>query len=215
MTNKKPEYNNIELFPTLVWLINLDWKFNKQEKQVFKDALTDTSKNTGNIRSNNTYILNEKPLLDFKDHLLTHIENYFDYVYKPPNTIKPYITQSWLNLTNQHMFHNNHSHANSWMSAVFYYKTQEEDVIQFYAARGNGGYEGSRTQLKLEPQQWGRYNSYSWDVPVSTGDLIIFPSSLNHGIPPKQTKGDRISLAFNAFLSGTFGDKENLTELII
>ena len=60
MTNKKPEYNNIELFPTLVWLINLDWKFNKQEKQVFKDALTDTSKNTGNIRSINTYILNEE-----------------------------------------------------------------------------------------------------------------------------------------------------------
>ena len=210
----KPNYNNIEIFPTLVWLINLDWKFNKQERQVFKDSLLNTKKNTGNLRSNNTYILNEEPLLDFKEHLLFHIENYFDYVYKPRSTIKPYITQSWINLNKQFMFHPDHNHANSWMSAVYYYSAQEDDTIQFYS-NGNGGFEGIRGQLKLEPKEWGRYNSYSWDVPVKTGDLIIFPSSLNHGVAPKQIKGDRISLAFNTFLSGKFGNQENLTELCL
>ena len=58
MTDDIPEYTNIELFPTLVWKINLDWKFNKKEKQVFTKSLKETRKNAlGNLTSKNSYIL--------------------------------------------------------------------------------------------------------------------------------------------------------------
>ena len=207
--NGIPEYTNIELFPTLVWKINLDWKFNKKEKQVFTNSLKDTNKNAlGNLTSNNSYILDTPVLSDFKDHIYTHFSNYFNYVWKPPDNLKPIITQSWTNLTQKGMYHNEHSHSNSWISAVYYYKTQKQDQIHFYKPNPS-------PQLSIEPTEWGTYNSLSWAVPVSTGDLVIFPSYFRHSVGLKEEEGDRISLAINAFLKGTLGSTSTLTELKI
>ena len=203
----KGVYANIELFPTLVWKINLDWKFNKKEKQVFTKSLKETRKNAlGNLTSENTYILDEKPLLDFKEHIYTHLNNYFHYAYKPLDDIKPIITQSWTNLTQKGMYHDVHSHANSFLSSVYYYKTQKQDKIKFFKPDPS-------PQLSIETSEWGTYNALSWAVPVSTGDLIIFPSYFKHSVAMKEEEGDRISLAINAFLKGTLASSKTLTEL--
>jgi hypothetical protein len=41
----------------------------------------------------------------------------------------------------------------------------------------------------------------------------MFPSSLTHGVENVVADDTRVSLAFNSFIKGTFGDKESLTEL--
>jgi hypothetical protein len=47
------------------------------------------------------------------------------------------------------------------------------------------------------------YNCLEWDVPVQTGQLLFFPSSVRHGVPPREDRTtDRISLSFNTFVKG-------------
>jgi predicted 2-oxoglutarate/Fe(II)-dependent dioxygenase YbiX len=56
-------------------------------------------------------------------------------------------------------------------------------------------------------------NSDSWWVNVGTGNIVVFPSNLTHNVENVVAEGIRISLAFNSYIKGTFGDNGALTEL--
>ena len=203
-----PHYNNIELFPTLVWQINLGDTLSDKGKKVIKDSLKDSRENPlGNRTSKDSYVLEHPDLKEFKDTLLLHTRNYFDYTQHPPKETDIYITQSWTNLTRKNEMHAGHSHANSLVSAVYYHQTNK-DMITFYNVLG-----GSLSQLLVASERYDKYNAQSWVVDVKDYDLLIFPSKLSHSVPKKESTGDRISLAYNTFFKGSLGTKETLTEL--
>ena len=48
------------------------------------------------------------------------------------------------------------------------------------------------------------------------GKLLVFPSWLKHGVEPNEkATTDRISIAFNVFAKGNFGERGSLNELIL
>ena len=59
------------------------------------------------------------------------------------------------------------------------------------------------------------FNSKEIKVNIQTGNLLLFPSKLDHSVPKKTTSGTRISLSFNSFVKGNIGDNEKLTGLIL
>jgi hypothetical protein len=88
---------------------------------------------TGNITSNDNYVLNEKPFLNLKNELDLKVKEYFDKIICPSNKVKPYITQSWLNYTKRNQYHHKHQHPNSLVSGVFYINADEKlDKIKFF-----------------------------------------------------------------------------------
>jgi hypothetical protein len=50
---------------------------------------------------------------------------------------------------------------------------------------------------------------------VETGDLLLFPSSLLHYVPNHVETSKRLSIAFNTFAYGQFGNPDILTGLDI
>ena len=198
------------IFPTPIYmsklnrtLTPLELKFVDKHKQK-----NNFYKNEGNITSNNNYILNEKPFANIKKELDLIVKDYFEKVISPTNNITPYITQSWLNYTETNQYHHKHAHPNSLVSGVFYINCHEEhDKIKFF----NDNYK----TIRLEAKDWNLWNSETWWFPVKTGDVILFPSSLNHMVETKEGDNTRISLAFNVFIKGTIGNNKNLTELIL
>ena len=67
-------------------------------------------------------------------------------------------------------------------------------------------------QIKLTTDNYNLYNSDSWWLEVEENSLILFPSSLTHAV--EKIKTDlRVSLSFNTFLKGNFGDSEDMTGL--
>jgi hypothetical protein len=56
-------------------------------------------------------------------------------------------------------------------------------------------------------------NSDSWWFNVKTGGIVMFPSSLTHHVESVVADNVRVSLAFNSFIKGTFGNSQALTEL--
>jgi uncharacterized protein (TIGR02466 family) len=202
------EANVHSIFPTPIYISKLDRKLTALELKFVDNNKKDFYKNIGNITSSNNYILNEKPFTNIKKELTLKVEEYFDKIISPANNITPYITQSWLNYTEKNQYHHKHAHPNSLVSGVFYINCHKEhDKIKFF----NDNYK----TIKPEIKDWNIWNSESWWFSVKTGDVILFPSSLNHMVETKEGTNTRISLAFNVFIKGTVGNNKSLTELIL
>ncbi len=202
------EANIYSIFPTPIYLSNLNRELTSKELSFIDKTKLDVYNNEGNVTSNNNYILNNTPFKNLKEELDLRVKDYFDKVISPANNITPYITQSWLNYTETNQYHHKHHHPNSLVSGVFYINSNKKhDKIKFF----NEKYQ----TIKLDTENFNLWNSESWWFEVKTGDVILFPSSLTHMVENKQGDNTRISLAFNTFVKGTIGNHKKLDELII
>lgn len=191
-----------KLFPTPVGITRLGRELTAEESTFLLDQEFDE----GQINSKNSYVLDQAPMAKIKLFILKSAEDYLNAVYKPTNPIKLRVTQSWTNKLNKHQAHQPHSHANSFVSGVFYVRAKQSvDRINFI----NTTYKGLVPSIK-EPTE---YNIPYAEVPVQTGTLLFFPSSLFHCVNPLQHDGPRISLSFNLFPTSSMGREDNLTYL--
>jgi uncharacterized protein (TIGR02466 family) len=196
------------IFPTPIYISKLDRKITTEELLFIDKTKLNVYKNEGNTTSNDNYILNNKEFKNIKEELDLKIQDYFNKVLSITNTVKPYITQSWLNYTENNQYHHTHEHPNSLVSGVFYINAdKDKDKIKFFKK----GYQ----QIKPEVKDWNIWNSESWWFPVETLDIILFPSSLTHCVEIKEGSNTRVSLAFNVFIKGNIGVNKSLTELIL
>jgi uncharacterized protein (TIGR02466 family) len=195
------------IFPTPILIINIGREFTDDEKSFFDLQKETIVNNLGNITSADNYLMKNKVMADINNELLFALNHYMDKIIVPKDDVKPYITQSWLNWTEKGQFHHRHAHQNSYLSGVLYINTDEEkDKIIFF----NDGYE----KIHVYSKEWNLFNSKSWFFNVKPGDIIVFPSHLQHMVEPTTSDETRVSLSFNTFLRGRIGDERQLTELL-
>lgn len=192
------------LFPTPVAFFDIGRSLTDEETDFLLDQ--EQRPNQGNMTSKDNFVLRHKAMTGLRQFIEDSMAEYFAATANPKGNVHLRITQSWLNYTDPGQFHHKHAHPNSLVSGCFYVKAnQESDKIFFY----RDGYQ----QIKLPPKEWNLYNSESWWLPVGTGQLVLFPSSLTHMVETVQGDDTRISLAFNAFPVGSIGDELSLTGL--
>ena len=197
------------LFPTPIYMTNMDRPFTKQELQFVIEQKKHCVNNTGNINTKYNYILNRKEFKNIKKFIDKSCKDYLEKIISPKNNIELYITQSWLNYTEQNQYHHKHAHPNSVVSGVLYFDCDKEnDQIQFTNPV-------SYQQIKPEIKDFNIWNSETWWFALETGQLVMFPSSTTHQVDTKKGTNTRVSLAFNTFYKGTIGSNKDLTELIL
>ena len=126
------------LFPTPLMRTNLGENFSKKEIKFINECQKNLINNSGNKTSLNNYVLNNKDLKNLKNKFNNCIKIYFNEIIKPKNKIKPYITQSWINYTEENQYHHTHEHPNSFISGVFYIDVDSKtDRINFYRKNQN------------------------------------------------------------------------------
>jgi len=195
------------LFPVPVMFNEIGRDFTKKELAYIESQSTSIMRNDGNVTSNNTYILNEPEMADLNKFVTDQLNEYLKTVYKPKYPAEAFVTQSWLNWTKKGEYHHKHTHPNSFISGVLYIATDStKDTITFY----NSGYK----QLQLASKTFDILNSTSWWFPVKTGGIVMFPSSLTHNVENVVADNVRVSLAFNSFIKGVFGENKEMTEFI-
>ena len=198
-----------QLFPEPVYFSKLERALTKEELKMVDEHKKKTVQSDGNTISKDTYVLENKTLKNLKKDLHTKVMDYFDKIVCTDNSITPYITQSWISYTETNQFHHKHSHYNSYISGVFYIDAQKEvDSITFCKTN-------THETIKLEVTKYNLFNSTSYLFPVQTGDIVLFRSSLIHGVDKKKGTNTRISLSFNVFFKGTIGKNKLLTELVL
>src|SRR6056300_1101017 len=132
---KEPTINN--LFPTPIYMTNIDRPFTKQELQFVEKQKNHCTKNEGNINTKDNYILNRKEFKNIKKFLDAACKDYLERIICPKNNIELYITQSWLNYTEANQYHHRHEHPNSVISGVLYFDSDKDnDMIKFFSKRG-------------------------------------------------------------------------------
>ena len=94
---KEPKIQN--LFPTPIYMTHMDRPFTKQELKFVENQKNYCVKNTGNINTKDNYILNRKEFKNIKKFLDQCCKDYLKRIISPKNNIELYITQSWLNYT--------------------------------------------------------------------------------------------------------------------
>lgn len=194
------------LFPQPVGLYNLERDLTQEEADFIKNQ--ETRPNMANVTSINNIILRHNAMTKLRDFIESSVSNYFTTVYNPKHKVNLRITQSWTNYTEPGQWHHKHAHPNSFVSGVFYPQANKKtDKIFFYKA----GFQ----MVKLPPENYNSWNSESWWFDVGTGDLLLFPSSLEHMVETVQGDQTRISLSFNTFPVGNIGEEVSLTGLQI
>jgi len=204
---KEPIIQN--LFPVPIYMTDIDRPFTKQELKFVSEQKKHCNKNEGNINTKDNYILNKKQFKNIKKFLDKCCKDYLKKIISTKNNVELYITQSWLNYTEENEYHHRHAHPNSILSGVLYFNcNKNNDKIKFSNPQGY-------QRIKLEIDKYNVWNSETWWFPLETGQLIIFPSSTTHQVETKKGNNTRISLAFNTFYKGTIGSNNSLTELIL
>jgi uncharacterized protein (TIGR02466 family) len=196
--------NIISLFPTAVSTTSIDRDLTEIEISTIQNL--EQRSNQGNRASKNTNVLNLENLSEIKKFIESNIRLYFDEIVCSNKSIEPFITQSWVNFTKEGEYHHKHSHSNSILSGTFYINADvTRDKIYFF--------KDTYQIIDIVPDKFNQYNSSSWWVPVKTGDLVLFPSRIQHQVDTVSGYEERISIAFNVFIKGTLGTDIDLNLL--
>ena len=121
------------------------------------------------------------------------------------------ITDSWSAMSNPGGSQYVHNHPNSILSGVMYVHTSEDSALCF----------STELQIFKKFNFWfdidptNIYNTTNWKVPVKRGDIIIFPSWLDHYVDTHLGDQDRVVIAFNCFVKGKFGNNRYPTRLSV
>ena len=184
--------NLFGIFAEPIYIFNLNRDFSKKEKQVLKKEQKKVNNNIFNKISKNKDIFAISDLKEIKRFISSSLKEYLENVVSPKHKIGLYTTESWLNFTKKGERHHKHHHPNSFISGVFYFNTAKKDMICFHKK--------SKNNFEIETDKFNLFNSNSWDLPVSSGQLVLFPSYLEHSVPVLKENVTRISLSFNTFI---------------
>lgn len=187
---------------------NIGRSFTDEENAFFERMRSSPHPNVYNVRSVDTHVLEAPEMQSIRAFAMARINEYARKVISSDPGLDFYITQSWLNYTQIGQAHHRHVHTNSLISGVLYVNAKQElDGICFYR--------NTIAQISVTDEFVNWYNAPSWCFSVGTGDVVLFPSNLSHGV--EQTTGEhtRISLAFNAFVRGEIGSEQLLNRLTI
>lgn len=197
------QFGVIPIFPEPVGKLALGRKFTREEIDFVN--LQPTYSNVGNSTSNRSDVLADPIMSSIRRFTEESLDRYFKEVYSPRDPVSLRITQSWLNYSQPGQYHHRHSHSNSFISGVLYVKAaKDRDKIYFYKKPSG--------KLSIPTKNNNLFNSTLWWVEVETGDLLLFPSDLEHSVANVEVE-NRISLSFNTFPVGSIGEEKELTRL--
>jgi len=201
---KAPEL--IETWPHAIATYFFDRDITEEEKNLALELCKDLKNNEGNAHTTDIRVLDNPGFKEIKEFCLKCVKSYLTFVLDPLPGVEPYITISWINVTEQGQSHHRHSHPNSLLSGVFYLNAnQEEDSIIFLRP--------VYKRILYHRLNTTKYNSDSCKLPVHSGNLVLFDSEIEHTVFPTTGDHARLSLSFNVFVKGIVGEEQSLTYL--
>ena len=117
------------------------------------------------------------------------------------------ITQCWANQTRKGGLHVGHTHSNSLVSSIFY--LSEQSAPTYFTVKSIW-----HDKFDLPIQNIKGNDPQSVTTPLTfiepiVGRLVLFPSSLFHGVIQSNSVLPRFSMSFNTFIDGTIGDVDD------
>ena len=166
--------------------------------------------NQQNLISEDLYIFRHAQLAGISQAISTILSQYAQQVMGIEQELV--VTQSWALTNPPGVGMHAHSHSNSLISGSFYYAPLPEPPSRVFFDR-NTAYQ----RIELVPQQNRRnlYNTNLNAVTPKAGELLLFPSEINHMVEANGSDQPRHAIAFNSFVKGTIGDYRDVSQLSV
>jgi uncharacterized protein (TIGR02466 family) len=102
------------------------------------------------------------------------------------------IYESWVNYQGKHQYQERHTHPGSFVSGVFYMRTNGEDgALRFHPPSDS---------LTLVPSAKLLFENNSIQYQPVAGRIILFPGWAPHSVRANMTDHERLSISFNCSL---------------
>jgi len=154
-------------------------------------------------------LLENKSLASLKKFMVDKAKEYVRDVLEIKDQI--YLTQSWSTINPTNAFHEPHDHPNTFISLVYY--AQCKDAFLRFHLNSTSIKECFNFEYTIK--KFNIYNSHVWDVPVHTGDIVLFPGHIRHGSSPNKSPESRIIVGANFFIKGRLGSDEEVSLITI
>jgi len=194
----------IGLFPTTLLVTKYEEDFKKEFKYI-RELEYENQQITGVFRSKDSYLMNHPQLSKLKEFFLEGLDKYASSILGTDKKLS--ITQAWVQRNIQNSFTHEHTHPNSMISGVFYFRNEKHAGISFN--------KNIIDRIVLPKVKNHRLNSEAWHFQPESGELILFPSQTRHSVPPNIKKESRYSLSFNSFCFDELGVESFSTHLKI
>ena len=193
----------LQIFPTPVLITKYESSIEEEFKFIENLRYVEQKEN-GNFKSDDTYLLKHKELSKIKDFICESLNKYTKNILHTKQQLV--VTQAWTNRNPPYSKHHEHVHPNSILSGVFYFRQSKTlPPIQFNKS--------VQDSIKLTPEKYNVLNSESFLLPMTDGELVLFPSSLRHSVPINKSNEERYSMSFNTFCIDELGSRDSLTHL--
>ena len=163
----------------------------------------------GFFLSKTTSLLENKTLAPLKKSIIEKANEYTRDVLEINDQI--YLTQSWSTLNTTDAFHIPHDHPNTFISLVYYAQCKD----------GSISFELNTTSIRecfnfqYTINKFNVYNSQKWDLPMKTGDMVLFPGHIRHRSLPNKFSEPRIIVGANFFIKGRLGSEQRVDLITI
>jgi len=193
----------LQIFTTPITITKYEGSLTKELKYI-NTLEWFAQRDNDSIKSKDSYLLKHKEFKGIKDFINKCINKFTKNIYQSDQ--KLVVTQCWLNKNPKGSSHHEHCHPNSIVSGVFYFKQNSTlPPIKFSKTLQHG--------IRLNPKKYNNFNSDTFFLSCTDGELILFPSNLNHSVPLNTGNEERVSMSFNTFSIDTLGLENDLTEL--
>ena len=149
-------------------------------------------------------VLNQPQLKKLRQQITNAIDNFTQDVLDIEQKFE--LTTSWVNKYSKADLNHQHSHPNSMISGVYYIESDEtSSPIIFNKPYFFTNLFHETIKPTFKDKNNNQYNQDYYGSTPKTGDLFLFPSWLEHTVPPQEVDKERWSLAFNCFARGKLG----------
>lgn len=159
------------------------------------------------FRTKDNYLLNNKNLKNLKKEVQNELNNFVYNQLKIKNNFKFMMLNSWGMKHIKNDWAQSHYHSNSFISGVVYLKTNK-DSGYFSFNKSSGWNNISSNFLKFEYTEYTQENSDTWNILPEEGDIIFFPSFLEHSVSKNASDEDRYCCSFNFYPNVVIKTKE-------
>ena len=159
---------------------------------------------SGVMTSQNTRLLKEPGLERLRSFMVTFTENFVRDCLQITDEF--YLTNSWATKNVKNSAHHIHNHDNTLLSAIYYAEAESGDLV--LSSNRSGMFPNFDFTWNLS--KFNNFNSKTWNIPVRTGNIVIFPGWLNHYSTPNLHDKPRILIGANFFARGIFGSSDTL-----
>lgn len=206
-----PNFYKHDIFGIPIYLAHVDI-----EQKIVDNVMAEEF---SRMPAGNGYSTVNKKLLDSMPHkqlhkiVNEHMENYVYRILQVNHMKHKFELQnSWAIKHKTGDWAQKHDHVNSLVSGIIYLDCEDNSgqLVLHKQQQWNNIFPRA---LHIEYLEYNNNTASDWNYTPRTGDIIIFPSHVEHSVTVNNNEKDRYCCAFNYFVRGTSaaGDHSSLT----